>query len=140
MVSVAYRDQSANDIMVVSELVISNRVGSLPHISYIPDYVKPDEEERILGHVYASKTSWTKVYAHAVSDVRAQAHSCLACTTACAENLLMHSTSLLLLELHVVCYPLLACSCRADGCKTMAGWCMRKVCCRRPCQRGSTRS
>ena len=36
-------------------------VGDLPNVSYIPDYISKEEEERLLERISSCKAPWTEV-------------------------------------------------------------------------------
>jgi len=48
--------------MAVTELGLENhRVGNLPTLFYVPDYISAAEEAQLLSEVRSSKAKWTQV-------------------------------------------------------------------------------
>lgn len=48
--------------IVAKQWMLENyRVGDLPNVFYIPDYISKEEEERLLGRVRSCKAPWTEV-------------------------------------------------------------------------------
>ena len=60
--------------IVAKQWMLDNyRVGDLPNVFYIPDYISKEEEERLLERVSSCKAPWTEVICN---DLRTL-HECL---------------------------------------------------------------
>lgn len=54
-------------------MLAKHRIGTLPNVYYIPDYITSTEERRLTDEIIASKTLWTQVNTSFTTKKSAQA-------------------------------------------------------------------